>query len=104
MTVLDDPIPEKKEDDWKKEERIAKHIIKRHFHNTLVLIATEEDSARDVIKKLDSVYDRKCSASKITVKKNMSNFTRRELLEYMLLFPFSKLIYSNNNYSLIQKY
>ena len=27
---------------------------------------------------------------------------RRELLEYMLLFPFSKLIYSDNNYSLVR--
>ena len=89
LTVLDDPIPEKKEDDWKKKERIAKGIIRRHLHNTLVLIATEEDSARDVIKKLDSVYDRKSGASKIAVKKKMANFKIKDdipLGNQLLLF------------------
>ena len=34
----------------------------------------------------------------------LKNTTREELLEYMLLFPFSELIYSNFNHLLVQKY
>ena len=40
----------------------------------------------------------------INFQKIMEEYTRRKLLQYMQLFPFSNLRYRNNNYLLSKMY
>ena len=72
LQVLDKDRPETVRDEWKKQERIAKGIIIEHLSDSMIGFATEEDTSRNILQKLDAIYERKSLATQlIAVEKKL---------------------------------
>ena len=75
LQVLDKDRPETVRDEWKKQERIAKGIIIEHLSDSMIGFATEEDTSRNILQKLDAIYERKSLATQlIAVEKKLLSF------------------------------
>lgn len=76
MRVLDENPPEDFDDwmIWRKMERAAKSCIIEHLSDTMIGIVTEEDTARDILRKLDTIYERKSLATQLAVQKKLLSF------------------------------
>lgn len=57
LEVIDKDTPDKISDEWQKRERIAKGVIIEHLSDSMIGFATEKDTARQIFKKLDEIYE-----------------------------------------------
>ena len=72
LRVLDENPPEDIDNwmIWRKMERAAKSCIIEHLSDIMIGIVTEEDTARDILRKLDTIYERKSLAPQLAVKRS----------------------------------
>lgn len=78
LEVLDSDPPETVNDDWKKKERLVKGAIIEHLSDATLGFATNSDTAREIITKLDSLYERQSLATQLAIEKKLITFKFRE--------------------------
>lgn len=89
LSVLDKDRPEKPDDSWLKSERIAKGIVIAYLSDTMLSFSSEEDTAKDVIAKLDAIYQRTSLAVQLSIEKKLLLLKFREdvpLCKHFLVF------------------
>lgn len=89
LNVLDDEEPDVLTEKWKKSERIAKGIIIEHLSDQMLSFATESETAKAIVQKLDSIYDRKSLATQLAMEKKLLTFKYRgdtPLANHFMLF------------------
>lgn len=74
LLVLDQDPPETITNEWQKLDRTAKGCIIEHLSDSMIGIVTEELTARDIMQKLDSIYERKSLATQLSVQKKLLSF------------------------------
>lgn len=80
LKVLDEvaPTDPKALSNWKRCERIAKGIIIEYLSDSMLSFSTEADTAKQVIHKLDSIYNRKSLATQLAIEKKLLTFKFKE--------------------------
>lgn len=78
LCVLDKDPPTTLTDEWKKHERVAKGLIVKHLTDTMVGFAKEEDTAKEIIAKLDAIYQRASLATQLSTEKRMFSLKFKE--------------------------
>lgn len=90
LQVLDNEKPNKvSEEKWQKRERIAKGSIIQHLSDSMIGFATEQDTARQIFKQLDEIYERKSLATQLAVEKKLLSFKYKgnsSLVKYFVEF------------------
>lgn len=76
LRVLNEKAPAYPKTDWKKCERIAKAIIVEHLSDTMLSFSTEEDTVKDVMDKLDEIYE--SLAAQLAIEKKLLRFKYNE--------------------------
>lgn len=73
LKVLDetDPTESDKLGEWAKSERIAKGIIIEYLSDSMLSFSTEADTAKNVMEKLDAIYNRKSLATQLAIEKKL---------------------------------
>ena len=70
IKMIDSEAPTPLSKDWMKAESTAKTLIIDYLSDSLLGVVGENLSARDIFKNLDSIYERKSSATQLAVRKN----------------------------------
>lgn len=74
--------------EWEKSERIARDVIVEHLSDS-IKCAQKNNSAREIFKQLDSIYERKSLAAQLAIEKKLLNFQYNEdmpLIEHFIIF------------------
>uniref|UniRef100_A0A6V7JQH5 Retrovirus-related Pol polyprotein from transposon TNT 1-94-like beta-barrel domain-containing protein n=1 Tax=Bracon brevicornis TaxID=1563983 RepID=A0A6V7JQH5_9HYME len=71
LNVLDEESPNDRDEDWNACERIAKGIIIEHLDDSMIGFATEHNTAREIFKQLDAIYERKSLAAELAAEKKL---------------------------------
>lgn len=71
LKVIDEEAPVEPDRQWEKLELLAKGIIIECLSDTVIGVVTEEAKARQIIEKLDSIYERKSLATQLAVQKKI---------------------------------
>lgn len=75
--------------DWNKKERLAKGAIIEHLSDATLGFATSNDTARSIIRKLDSLYERQSLATQLAIEKKLIIFKFKEdipLTKHFMIF------------------
>lgn len=67
--IDDDPIIRSQE--WEKNNRIAKGVIVEYLADSYLGFAKQDCTAREILKNLDSLYERKSIATQLAVRKKL---------------------------------
>lgn len=71
IKVIDQTIPEKLTDEWNKAERIAKSVIVEYLRDSFLGFVKTDNTASDVLKSLDAIYERKSLATQLAIRKKL---------------------------------
>jgi len=89
LKVIDDKIPDELDENWNKAERCAKSTIIEHLSDSFLNFATNNNTAREIVKKLDDVYERRSLASQLAVRKRLLSLKLKSemaLLTHFIIF------------------
>lgn len=89
LCVLDRDRPERPDNCWLKGERIAKGIIIAYLSDIMLSFSSEEDTAKDIIDKLDAIYHRTSLAVQLSIEKKLLLLKFKEdmpLCKHFLVF------------------
>jgi len=87
LRVIDEDIPEKVDEQWKKAERCAKSTLIEYLSDSFLNFATSDITARQILGNLDAVYERKSLGSQLAVRKRLLSL--KLLSEMSLLSHFT---------------
>lgn len=71
LKVINDEVPAEVDDAWKKAEHCAKSTIIEYLGDSFLSFATGDVTARQILKNLDAVYERKSLASQLALRKRL---------------------------------
>ncbi|CAK9816176.1 Copia protein [Anthophora plagiata] len=71
IQVINETAPERMTEDWRKAERIAKGTIIEYLSDSFLGFAKTEHTASEILKKLDSIYERKSLATQLAIRKKL---------------------------------
>lgn len=87
LRVVDDEVPLRPNAEWNKMERTATSIIVENLSDTMLGIVTgEELTAREILQKLDKIYERKSLATQLAVQKKLLSLKFKEDIALMKHF------------------
>jgi len=89
IKVIDQAAPQDPDQQWQRLERLAKSTIIEYLSDTMIGIVTEEATARNIIEKLDSIYERKSLATQLAVQKKLLSLKYKSdvpLTKHFLIF------------------
>lgn len=66
-----DEVPVIRLEAWEKQNRTAKSVIVEYLADSFLSFAKEELTARDIIKNLDALYERKSLATQLAIRKKL---------------------------------
>lgn len=70
IKVIDeDPLPDN--ESWVKNNKIAKSVIIEYLSDSYLDFAKKDDSAKDILKNLDTLYERKSIATQLALRKKV---------------------------------
>lgn len=78
LQVLDEEAPAEPSAPWRKKERIAKGVLCRNLADNLIGFASEDESAREMLQRLDAIYQRQSVASQVAIEKKLALFKIKE--------------------------
>lgn len=70
LKVIDE-VPNEESSSWRKAERVAKSIIIEYLSDSMLGFANTEQTAQQIFRKLDSVYERKSLATQLALRKKL---------------------------------
>lgn len=71
IKVIDEDKPQKEDNEWNKCEHVAKSVIIEYLADSFLCFAKPGDSAKDIFKSLDSIYERKSIATQLALRKKL---------------------------------
>lgn len=71
LKVINDEVPAEVDDAWKKAEHCAKSTIIEYLSDSFLSFATGDVTARQILKNLDALYERKSLASQLALRKRL---------------------------------
>lgn len=71
LKVIDEDPPEMVDDEWNKAERTAKGVIIQFLCDSLLSFAEEHITAKEIVQKLDTLYERKSLPSQLAIRKQL---------------------------------
>ena len=71
LKVLDDEKLDKKSDEWKKADKVAKSVIIEYLSDSFLGFVKVESSAKEIIQSLDAIYERKSLATQLALRKKL---------------------------------
>lgn len=89
LQALDENPPHILTSRWRKKERLAKGVIIEHLSDAMLGFATSTDTARSILLKLDSLYERQSLATQLAVEKKLIVFKYKDdspLTKHFILF------------------
>lgn len=73
LKIIDEEPPTELNNAWVKKERIAKNTLIDYLSDSLLGLASEENTAKEIFKKLDLIYERKSIATQLALRKRLLN-------------------------------
>lgn len=89
MEVLTEDTPEQPNANWLEHEKAAKDIIIKHLSVSMLSFAKEPTTAKDIIKKLDDIYERQSLATSLAIERKLLSLkfnNEHDLSKHFMIF------------------
>lgn len=73
LNVIDEELPNEPTEQWIRNNIVAKSTIIDYLGDSFLGFAKEQNLARDILKNLDNIYERRSLATQLTLRKSLLN-------------------------------